>query len=386
MAKRRVGIIGAGIVGTALGYYLGDYEDVEVTIFEKNTIGSGTTAKSAGTVCLLDDSLSHEYWPVRLLGFQTFTGLEEQEKGSTGFEKTGTLVVAPDKEFEEYVTTAIANARQAGYRADYIQDHSEILKIVPDLNLEGIRGAAYTPDDGLFDATMISNTFARKARAKGIRILTGAEVTKINTAGDRVTGVETNKGSFDLDVVVNAAGPWARFVGRMVGVELPIWHTKAEVFILEPTVRLGYDLPILKYPRFYARRDKGNVFVCRSHVTMDLTKTVEAGIFDPDALPMTGGTEAYYWDFLTEQLLQYYPRLLESSLANDWVGYRAETTDFMPILGDTPVKGFVLAAGCGGNGVIEAPAIGIDLSKYIATGEASPLVEQLNLSRFAGIS
>ncbi len=384
MAKKRIGIVGAGIVGAALGYYLGDYENVEVTVFEKNTIGSGTTAKSAGTVCLLDDSLTHEYWPVRLLGFQTFTELEAQERGSAGFEKTGTLVVAPDKMFEDYVTTAIANAREAGYRADYIQDHDEILKIVPDLNLEGILGAAYTPDDGLFDATMISNTFARRARAKGVKILTGTEVTKIKTAGNRVTGVETSKGNFDLDVVVNAAGPWARFVGRMVGLELPIWHTKAEVFILEPSVRLGYDLPILKYPRFYARRDKSNVFVCRSHVTMDLTNTIEAGIFDPDALPMTGGTEAYYWDFLTEQLLQYYPRLLESSLANDWVGYRAETTDFMPILGDTPVEGFVLAAGFGGNGVIEAPAIGMDLSRYIATGEASPLVKQLNLSRFSG--
>ena len=91
MVKSRVGIIGGGIVGTALGDELSQYEDIEVTIFEKNSIGSGTTAKSAGTVCLLDDSLSHEFWDVRLFGFQNYIALEQQESGSTGFQKTGTL-------------------------------------------------------------------------------------------------------------------------------------------------------------------------------------------------------------------------------------------------------------------------------------------------------
>lgn len=377
MAKKQVGIIGAGIVGTSIGYCLSKYDSVEVTVFEKNTIGSGTTAKSAGTVCLLDDSLSHEFWPVRLLGFQTFTAMEEEEKGSTGFEKTGTLVVCPDEEFEDYVKTAVANAREAGYQADYIEDHDEICRIIPDLNLEGILGAGYTPDDGFFDATMISNTYARRARANGARILTGTQVTKINTTDERVTSVETNKGSFDLDVVVSASGPWAPFTGRLVGLELPMRHTKGEVFILKPKEPLGYPLPILKYPRFYARKDKDNIFVCRSHVTMELSDERDAGVFDPDELPMTGGTEQYFWDFLIEQLMQHYPRLLESSIVNDWVGYRAETEEFMPILGDTPIEGFLLAVGCGGNGVIEAPAIGMDLAKYIATGEKSPLIKRL---------
>ena len=68
MAKKRVGVIGGGIVGTALGYNLSLYDFIDVTLFEKDQIGSGTTAKSAGTVCLFDDSISHELWPVRLYG------------------------------------------------------------------------------------------------------------------------------------------------------------------------------------------------------------------------------------------------------------------------------------------------------------------------------
>jgi len=382
MAKKRVGIIGAGIVGTALAYYLSEYDNVQVTVFDKNSVGSGTTAKSAGTVCLFDDSVSHEFWPVRLLGFQTYTAMEKEERGSAGFQQTGTLVVATDQEVEDDIKIGIANAVEAGYQGEYLTDHDAIHKIIPDLNLEGVLGAGYTPDDGFFDATMIANTYAIKARANGAQVLIFTRVTGINTRDNRVTGVETNKGSFDLDVVVDATGPWARFTGRLVGLELPMWHTKAEVFVLEPRPQLGYPFPVLKYPRFYARTEHDDIFICKAHLTMDLNDPVHAGIWDPDELPLTGGTDQYFLDFLFEQLEEYYPRLLEVGIKNDWVGYRAETPDFLPILGDSPIEGYLLNVGYGGNGVIEAPAAGIDLAKYIATGSKSALIERLKLARF----
>jgi glycine/D-amino acid oxidase-like deaminating enzyme len=381
MAKKRVGIIGAGIVGTALAYHLSKYKDVEVTVFDKNSVGSGTTAKSAGTVCLFDDSVPHEFWPVRLLGFQTYTAMEQGEKGSTGFQKTGTLVVATDKAVEDSLKTGMANARKAGYQVDYLTDPDEIHRIMPDLNLEGALGAGYTADDGFFDATMIANTYASRARANGAQVLIFTAVTKVNTTDSRVTGVETSKGVFNFDVLVDASGPWARFTGRLVGMELPIWHTKAEVFVLEPRPKLEYPFPILKYPRFYARREHDDIFICKAHLTMDLSDSKHAGIFDPDKLPLRGGAERYFLDFLFGQLEQHCPRLLTSGIKNDWVGYRAETPDYLPILGETPIDGYLLAVGFGGNGVIEAPAAGQDLAKYIATGEKTPLIGRLKLER-----
>ncbi len=62
MAKKKVGVIGGGIVGTSVAYNLSLYDFIDVTLFEKDQIGSGTTAKSAGTVCLFDDSIPHEFW------------------------------------------------------------------------------------------------------------------------------------------------------------------------------------------------------------------------------------------------------------------------------------------------------------------------------------
>jgi len=380
--SKRIGIIGGGIVGTAIAYFLTEHAGVEVTVFEKNTVGSGTTAKSAATFCLIDDSLAHEFWSVRLFGFKFYTGLERDDPGSTGFENTGTLIVAPYRDYEMYVLQSVDLILASGYRAEYWRDQDRIREVVPDLNLEGVLGAGWCPDDGFFDATMIANTLAKRARARGAQVMTGTQVTSIMTKEDRVTGVETTTGTHDLDVVVDATGPWARFTAAMVGLELPIWHTKAEVFILAPAPGLTYPFPVLKYPRFYARKDKDSVFICKAHMTMDLSDPTHAGIWDPDDLPMSGGTDEYFWEFLTEQLAENYPRLLESSISNEWVGYRAEPPDFLPILGETPVEGYLLACGAGGNGVIEAPTIGRDMAKYIVTGEKSWYLERLPYARF----
>lgn len=104
MAKKKIGIIGGGISGAGLAYHLSLYEgEADVTVFEKDTIGGASTAKSAGTVCLFDDSLKNRYWDVRLYGFESYLKMEEEEKGSAGFDKTGTLVVATNEEVEKVI-------------------------------------------------------------------------------------------------------------------------------------------------------------------------------------------------------------------------------------------------------------------------------------------
>jgi len=383
MKKKRVGVIGGGIVGTAVGYYLSEYDYIDVTLFEKDQIGSGTTAKSAGTVCLFDDSLNHEFWPVRLYGFQTYIRMEEEEKGSTGFDKTGTLVVATDEEVEHFIKTGFGLSKSEGYQVEYITDKEKICEIVPDLNVDEVLGAGWTPDDGYFDPTMTANTFAKKMKANGGNVLTFTKVENLKKSKNRVTGVETNKGSYDFDIVVDASGPWTRFTSRMAGLELPIWHTKAEVFFLvPPNKKLSYTFPVLKYPRFYARREGDNIFICKAHLTMDLNDPMHAGIWNPDKLPATGGTDDYFLEFLFGELEAHLPGLLDSGVATSWLGYRAEPPDFLPILGETPIDGYMLAVGCGGNGVIEGPAVGRDMALYIATGIKSTYLQRLPLSRY----
>lgn len=383
MNKVRVGIIGGGISGTALGYHLSLYENAEVTLFEKNTIGSASTAKSAGTVCLFDDSLSPRYWDVRLYGFESYLKMEEEEKGSAGFDQTGTLVVATDEKVESTIKTGIALAKAAGYKGEYITDKNKIHEILPELNVDNILGAGYTKDDGYFDGTMISNTYAKKMQKNGGTIHTSAKVDEIGVKNKRASTLKTADGEeYAFDYIVDCTGPWSRFTGQMVGLDVPIWHTKAEAFFLSPPgKKLDYVFPILKYPYFYALRAGDNIFICKAHLSMDLNDPMHAGKWDPDKIPATGGTDDYFIDFLLEQLEDRVPGLVDSGLVSSWLSYRAEPVDFLPVLGETPVEGYMLATGYGGNGIIEAPAASRDLAKLIMTGGSTPLLDEWAFKR-----
>lgn len=384
MTKKKTGIIGGGISGAALSYYLSLYTgEAEIVLFEKGRIGCGTTAKSAGTVCLFDDSLNNRYWDVRLYGFETYLKMEREEKGSAGFDQTGTLVVAPHEQEEQRIKTGIALAKAAGYSGEYITDKARIKEILPDINPDNILGAGYTKDDGYFDGTMISNTFVKKMQANGGTVKIGTEVTEIIREGDTAVALKTADGTrWDFDVIVDCTGPWSRFTGELVGLDVPIWHTKAEAFFLcPPTKRPGYVFPVLKYPAFYALRAGENVFICKSHLSMNLDDPMHAGQWDPDKLPQTGGTDDYFIEFLFEQMDSFVPGLADSGLVSSWLSYRAEPRDFLPIVGETPVKNYLLATGYGGNGVIEAPAVSRDLAKFIMRGESTMLLEEWAFKR-----
>lgn len=386
MKKVRIGIIGGGISGTALGYHLSLYDNAEIMLFEKDTIGCGSTAKSAGTVCLFDDSLNNRYWDVRLYGFESYLKMENEEKGSAGFDKTGTLVVATDEEVERTIKTGIALTHAAGYSGEYITDKERIKEILPAIDTDKILGAGYTKDDGYFDGTMISNNYAKKMQKNGATVMINTKVTEILTKDNKVYGVKISDGrEFNFDYVVDCTGPWSRYTGKLAGMEVPIWHTKAEAFFLSPPgKKLDYVFPILKYPAFYALRAGDNIFICKSHLSMDLNNPMHAGQWDPDKIPPMGGTDDYFIEFLFEQLDLRVPGLVESGLVSSWLSYRAEPKDFWPILGETTVDGYMLATGYGGNGIIEAPAASRDLAKLIMRGESTPLLEGWAFKRLLG--
>ena len=383
MKKIRIGIIGGGISGTALGYHLSLYDNAEVTLFEKNSIGCASTAKSAGTVCLFDDSLWNRYWDVRLYGFESYLKMEAEEKGSAGFDKTGTLVVATDEKVEQTIKTGIALAKAAGYTGEYITDKERIKQILPDIETDNILGAGYTRDDGYFDGTMISNTYAKKMQKNGATIHTSVKVSDIKVTDNKVKSLKTSDGKeYEFDFIVDCTGPWSKYTGEMVGMDVPIWHTKAEAFFLSPPgKKLDYLFPVLKYPAFYALRAGDNIFICKSHLSMDLNNPMHAGQWDPDKLPSTGGTDDYFIDFLLDQLESRVPGIVDSGLVSSWLSYRAEPKDFLPILGETPVEGYLLATGYGGNGIIEAPAASRDLAKFIMIGEETPLLKEWEFKR-----
>jgi len=379
---RKVGIIGGGIVGTSIAFHLSQYKGVDVTLFEKSQIGSGTTAKTAGTLCLMDDSLPESFFEQRVTCLNTYKKMHQVTNGEAEYRESGTLVVSPNEKELQRAKKHAELSLKYGFKAEVMTEPEQLKKYLPDLTPTGVIGGSWTADDGYVNGTAAALIYARWAKENGAKILTETKVNKILMKGDQVTGVETPRGKFDTDVLIDAAGPWAIQVGKMAGLEVPIYHTKAEVFIMKPAKPMSYKFPILKYPNWYARAEGDAVFLCKSHMVMDANNPIEAGIWDPDTLPMQGGAEQYFYDFLTERLEESIPMLLDAGLVSDWVGYRSVTKDKIPIVGESGVPGFLHAIGMSGNGVILAPDTGRILANYIVNGVMDPLMYRFRLNRF----
>jgi glycine/D-amino acid oxidase-like deaminating enzyme len=380
---KKVGIIGGGIIGTSLPYHLSKMSDkVEVLVFEKDQIGSGTTAKSAGTLCLIDDSLPEDLFKQRVTCVNTYKELDKKTGGKGEFRQTGTLVAAPNVKEMNRLRKHVEMTKAFGFFADFFDNSRNLVNHLPDLEENELLGGAWTPDDGYNNPTAASIIYSNWAKENGAKISTFTEVKDVTKKNGEISAIETTKGTFEVDYVINAAGPWARDIGEMVGLDTPIFHTKAEVFILQTKDPLGYNFPILKFPTWYARAEGDAVFLCKSHMAMDKAKSIESGVWDPDELPLTGGTEEYFFDFITDQLAVYIPRLLDAELVNDWVGYRSVTDDKLPIIGETDVHGYMVATGMSGNGVILAPDTARILTNLILNDEGDPLLERFRPDRF----
>ena len=147
----------------------------------------------------------------------------------------------------------------------------------------------------------------RLLKSENIEVHFKRKPAEILEEDNKVKGLTTDDGAeYEFDVVVDCTGPWSKITGEMVGLNVPIWHTKAEAFFLcPPGKKLDYTFPVLKYPEFYALRAGDNIFICKSHLSMDLNNPMHAGQWDPDKLPATGGTDDYFIDFLLEFFVQF---------------------------------------------------------------------------------
>ena len=229
---------------------------------------------------------------------------------------------------------------------------------------------------------MISNTYAKKMQKNGGVIKTGVKVTEVLKEGNKIKGLKTDDGQdYEFDYVVDCTGPWSKFTGEMVGMDVPIWHTKAEAFFLcPPGKKLGYTFPVLKYPAFYAPRAETTSLSASPIFPWIWSNPYARGQWDPDKLPATGGTDDYFIDFLLDQLECRVPGIVDSGLVSSWLSYRAEPKDFLPILGETPVEGL------SGNRLrrerrYRGTCRQQDLAKFIMRGEKTPLLEDWAFER-----
>src|SRR5579864_9544591 len=256
----RVVIIGGGIVGCSLAYHLARRGLSDVLLLERRQLTCGTTWHAAGLV----GQLRATHNMTRLAQYTTalYEGLERETGQATGFRQVGSISVAASAARLEELKRGASMARCFGLEVQILSP-GEAQERWPLLSLEGVVGAVYLPKDGRCNPVDTTQALARGARMKGVRILENLKVTGIRTAQGRVAGVSTEAGEVRADVVVNCAGMWAREVGALAGVNVPLHAAEHFYIVTEPIPGLPADLPVLRDTDAcsYFKEDTGKLLV-----------------------------------------------------------------------------------------------------------------------------
>jgi glycine/D-amino acid oxidase-like deaminating enzyme len=248
----------------------------------------------------------------------------------------------------------VALQRRMGVDVQWL-DAAGAARLVPGLNADGVIGATFCQRDGIADPNGVTMGFAKSARAAGAAVERSTEATGIVVNGGRVAAVETTRGRIETPMVVNAAGPYARPVGRLAGVDVPVDPYRRHIFIA------AFDKPVHGAPP--AQVPDSRIMVIDFETTFYFHREGAGLLFgmgDPGE-PSTFDTTVR-WDFLPEVIDVAVPRLpalAEASISHAWAGLYEMSPDANPIIGEVPeVQGLFLINGFSGHGFQHSPAAG----------------------------
>jgi sarcosine oxidase, subunit beta len=372
--RASVVIVGGGVTGCSIAYHLAARGVRDVLVLERHTLASGGTGRSVGIVRQLYPTSETTQMVVRSL--EVFRHFGDAVGGDAGYVACGCLIgVGPT--MRSTLEAAVVRQRPLGVRAEVLAP-ADVSSLEPQIDPTGLGAVLWEPDSGYGDPTAVTLGFAAAARRQGARIEQGVTVTAVCRAADRVTGVETSAGErIEAPVIVNAAGLWSPALARLAGIELPIVVGRHPVFVVERPG--GFGPPHVVYLDLaggaYVRPETGELTL-----TGSLTDDEARHPMDPERLGAdVGHDEAAE---ALERTARALPRLREGRYRRGWAGAFDITPDWMPILDQTPVAGFWIAAGMSGHGFKLSPAVGETMAALIVGAEPAVSAAPFRLGRF----
>ena len=380
--RAQVIIIGGGVIGASVAYHLARLGRPDVLLLEQGQLSCGTTWHAAGLIGQVRTSES----VTRLVQYSTdlYRGLEQETGLSAGFKQCGAVTVARTAERMVQLRRTAAAAAAYGLDCELIAP-DKAAELYPVMRADDLAGALWLPGDGTANPTDLTYALAKGARDRGVRVCERTRVTGIRTAGGRVTGVRTARGDVEADVVVNCAGQWAKQVGAMCGVNVPLHSAEHFYVVTERIDGVRPDLPVLRDPDGYTyfKEEVGGLVV---------------GGFEPrakpwlapDALPADFEFKLLPedWDQFSipmENALRRIPALSRTGIKKFYNGPESFTPDNQFILGEAPeLRNFFVAAGFNSVGIASAGGAGRALAEWIIEGEPATDLSGVDIRRFAG--
>lgn len=256
--RARVVVIGGGIVGCSVLYHLAKRGWRDVVLVERTELTAGSTWHAAGNTPHFSTSLNLSR--IQYASTKLYQALEAETGQSTGFHQTGSLRLAslPDR-MDEYRFHA-AKAKTIGVPFQLVTPE-EIARLHPLITTEGLLGAVWNPEDGHLDPSSATQALAKGARDRGAQVLRHTRVEGVERLANGEWRVTTDKGAIVAPIVVNAAGTWAREIGALSGLDLPIVAIEHQYLVFDAmpeVMALKSELPIVREVdvSYYLRQER----------------------------------------------------------------------------------------------------------------------------------
>ena len=364
-------VIGGGVTGCSIAWHLAR-DGARVTLVERSDIGAGSSGASPGIV--------RQYYADRALcrlasdGLDAYRRWREIVGGECGYRRTGFFTAVPTAD-EHAARAHVASLQATGIALEWM-DVDTLRHRYPDCAIHDLAGAVYEPDAGYCDARTTAQTWARAARSSGAGIELGRTVQRIRVQAGRVTGVETDRGPIDGEIVVNAAGPWAAMLAAECGAALPISASRQCVATMRIAEEEGDHLPGYsdRNAGFYLRPDAPGYYVIGS------LRPEDSGPTNPNnpGVAMTYAQALGY----RERAARRFARLTNALPSGSRVSFFDDTPDGNPLFGPDPrVQGMFVAAGLSGHGFKFAPVFGQAAAQWLSSGRIRPEMRAFDVAR-----
>ena len=380
--KAQIVVIGGGIIGCSTAYHLARDHKADVVLLEQGKLTSGSTWHAAGLVGQLRSSAS--ITQVLKYSVDLYKRLKEETGLETGWKMTGCLRLACNEdrwtEYKRLATTAGSFGMEM-----HLLSPEEVKAMWPLMDVSDLVGASFLPTDGQASPSDITQSLAKGARMHGARIFEGVRVTGFQMKDGRITHVETEQGAIACDKVVNCAGQWARQVGAMAGINVPLQPVKHQYIITESIAGLTSDTATVRDPdrRTYFKEEVGGLVMGGyepdpiAWTTGDVPGDFEFQLFEDD------------WDHFEqhlEQAVARVPVLAETGVKQMINGPESFTPDGNFILGVAPeCSNLYVGAGFNAFGIASGGGAGWVLAEWVVSGEAPMDLWVVDILRFSGM-
>jgi len=378
-------VIGGGVGGASVAYHLAERGETDVIVMERDELTSGSTFHSAGLVGQLraDPTLTR----MNMYSVELYRKLQGTQT-PPGWTESGGIKLASSTQRLEEIRRQISWARTFDLPLVEISAQ-DAQSMFPLMSTEGVVAGAYLSSDGHLDPSQLCYSLANAARALGVKFFTHTRVLGITTTEGRVTGVSTDRGDVECEVVVNCGGIFAAEIARMVGVRIPIVPMSHQYVVTQPLLEdPSVVLPTLRDPDLlvYYRQDVAGL-VMGGYERNPAPWTADMTHVDDIPADFNGRLLPEDWtrfEEITENSQIRVPVMADAELRKVINGPEAFTPDNEFCLGETEVDGFFVAAGFCAHGIAGAGGIGQVMAAWVLDGDPGMDLWHMDIRRFGG--